>query len=130
MTRTDTSQLSRRERQIMDVIWSRRSASAAEILEALPDPPSYSAVRALLGILVQKGHLNHTREGRRYVYKPTVPAANARKHAVSRLLDTFFDNSAASLIATLLNPREHRLTPEERSRIEAMINQKSAGDKS
>lgn len=113
--------LSRRERQIMDVIWTQKSATAADIQTALPDPPSYSAVRALLSILVRKGHLEIKRDGRRYVYLPTVSSDRARKHAVTRLLGTFFENSAASLVATLLNPREHRLSVDERRRIEALI---------
>jgi predicted transcriptional regulator len=97
------SQLSRREAQIMDVIFELGEATAAEILEQLPDPPSYSAVRALLTILEEKGHLTHRREGARYVYAPTLPVEKAKKSALTHLLKTFFGGSAPQVVATLLS---------------------------
>ena len=113
--------LSRRERQVMDLLWRTGPASASDILASMPDPPSYSAVRALLAVLVEKGHLTTRPEGRRYIYEPTTPRAAARSGAVRRLLDTFFDSSAANLVATLLDPKERKLEPEELSRIRAAL---------
>jgi predicted transcriptional regulator len=113
--------LSRRERQIMDVIWRMGRASAAEVQEALPDPPSYSAVRALLSILVEKGHLVHEAQGRRYVYAATSPREKAGAGALRRLLATFFDDSPSQLVATLLNEQERGLDAEELKRIRALL---------
>ena len=118
--------LSRRERQVMDLLWRTGPASASDILSALPDPPSYSAVRALLAVLVEKGHLMTRAEGRRYIYEPTTPRAAARSGAVRRLLETFFDSSAANLVATLLDPKERKLEPEELARIRAALDAHSA----
>ena len=97
------TQLSRRETQIMDVIFQLGEATAAEILERLPEPPSYSAVRALLTILEEKGHLTHRREGARYIYVPTLSADKAKKSALRHLIDTFFGGSAPQVVATLLS---------------------------
>jgi predicted transcriptional regulator len=113
--------LSRRERQVMDFLWRNGAASASDILAALPDPPTYSAVRALLAVLVEKGHLTTRADGRRYIYEPTAPRAAARSGAVRRLLDTFFDSSAANLVASLLDPNERKLKPEEVARIRAAL---------
>jgi predicted transcriptional regulator len=95
--------LSRRERQIMDVIYARGQATAAEVVAALPDPPSYSAVRALLRILEQKGHLRHQEDGPRYVFLPTVSRDRARKSALRNLVRTFFDGSPAQAAAALID---------------------------
>src|SRR3954471_349842 len=94
--------LSRRERQIMDVVYRRGPATAAEVLEGLPDPPSYSAVRAMLRVLEEKGHLRHEEKGPRYVYLPTVPREEARQSALSQLVQTFFDGSTEQAVAALL----------------------------
>src|ERR671925_464450 len=94
--------LSRRERQIMDIIYARGQATAAEVTAALPDPPSYSAVRALLRILEQKGHLRHEQDGPRYVFLPTVPRDRARRSAMRHLVRTFFDGSTEDAVAALL----------------------------
>ena len=99
-------QLSRRERQIMDVIYARGQATAAEVSAALPDPPSYSAVRALLRILEQKGHLRHQEDGPRYVFLPTVSRERARKSALRSLIKTFFDGSPAKAAAALIDQAE------------------------
>jgi len=96
---TTTDPLSRRERQILDILYARGTATAAEVLDALPDPPSYSAVRALLRILEDKGHARHEPQGTRYVYLPTVPRERARNSALSRIVKTFFDGSAAQAAA-------------------------------
>ena len=114
--------LSRRERQIMDVIWRAGHATATEIHERLPDAPSYSAVRALLAVLVNKGHLRHERDGKRYVYEPLASQAKAGKSALRRLLSTFFNNSPSSLVATLLDPKD--LDAGELARIKALIDRK------
>jgi predicted transcriptional regulator len=95
--------LSRRERQIMDVVYARGRATAAEVVAALPDPPSYSAVRALLRILEQKGHLRHEADGPRYVFLPTVSRDRARRSALRNLVRTFFDGSPAQAAAALLD---------------------------
>jgi predicted transcriptional regulator len=105
MTNTP-EQLSRRERQIMDVIYARGQATAAEVAAALPDPPSYSAVRALLRILEQKGHLRHQEDGPRYVFLPMVSRDRARKSALRNLVKTFFDGSPAQAAAALIDQAE------------------------
>jgi BlaI family penicillinase repressor len=110
----------------MDLVWRTGPASASDIRAALPDPPTYSAVRALLAVLVEKGHLATRAEGRRYIYAPTVPRAAARSGAVRRLLDTFFDNSAANLVASLLDPKERKLKPDEVTRIRAALDAHAA----
>jgi BlaI family transcriptional regulator, penicillinase repressor len=114
---TDT--LSRRERQIMDIIYARGQATAAEVAAALPDPPSYSAVRALLRILEQKGHLRHQEDGPRYVFLPTVPRERARKSALRNLVKTFFNGSPAQAAAALIDQGE--LSAEDVARLEAVI---------
>lgn len=115
-------QLSRRERQIMDVIYRRGRATAAEVLEDLPDPPSYSAVRALLRLLEEKGHVEHEQDGPRYVYAPTVARDRARRSALKHVVRTFFDGSASEAMAALLDG-ETRLDDAELDRLSAMIEQ-------
>ena len=113
--------LSRRERQIMDVLYERGRATAAEILAALPDPPSYSAIRALIKVLEDKGHVKHQEDGPRYVFTPSVPRSKARRNAVKHLLQTFFDDSAAEAVASLLGLSAGKLKPEELDKIEDLI---------
>src|SRR5688572_1296816 len=103
MTRTFGSQLSRRERQIMDVLYRNGQATAAEVLEALPDPPGNSAVRTLLRILEEKGHLTHTQEGVRYVYRPTQPRQSAARSALAQVVHTFFGGSVENAVASMLS---------------------------
>jgi len=112
--------LTRRERQIMDIMYQRGSASAAEVQRDLPDPPSYSAVRAMLRLLEEKGHLRHRQEGPRYVYDPTVPRDRARRSATRRLLDTFFEGSTAQAVATLLESTSD-LSDEELAKLADLI---------
>jgi predicted transcriptional regulator len=100
---TTNDPLSRRERQILDILYAKGTATAAEVLAALPDPPSYSAVRALLRILEEKGHARHEAQGTRYVYLPMVPRERARNSALSRIVKTFFDGSAAQAAAALVD---------------------------
>ena len=118
-------QLSRRERQIMDVIYRRGRATAAEVLEDLPDPPSYSAVRALLRLLEEKGHVRHEQDGPRYVYAPIVNRERARKSALKHVVRTFFDGSATDAVAALLDG-EAKLDDAELDRLSAMIQQARA----
>jgi predicted transcriptional regulator len=122
MAQNDSDPLSRRERQIMDIVWRHGQATANEVHEQLPDAPSYSAVRALLAVLVNKGHLRHERDGKRYVYLPTASPQKAGKNALRRLLSTFFNNSPADLVATLLDPKE--VDDEELARIKAMLDER------
>lgn len=121
MSRRPGTDLSRRERQIMDVIYRMQRATAADVLEQLPDPPSYSAVRALLRVLEAKGHLRHEQEGQRYVYRPVVAPERARRSALQHLLGTFFNGSTEHAVAALLDMRDARLSPEELDRLAAMI---------
>jgi len=113
---------SRRERQIMEIVWRHGRTTANEIHEQLPDAPSYSAVRALLAVLVTKGHLRHERDGKRYIYLPVASPEKAGKSALRRLLSTFFNNSPADLVATLLDPKD--TDDAELARIKAMLNER------
>ncbi len=116
-------QLSRRERQIMDVIYRRGRATAASVHADLPDPPSYSAVRALLRVLESKGHLSHAIDGPRYVYSPTVPRERARDSALRQLVGTFFDGSTEAAVAALLDLNATRLSDAELNRLAGLIAQ-------
>lgn len=116
-----TEALSRREREMMNIIFRNGKATATEVLEGMSDPPSYSAVRATLRVLEQKGHVRHQHDGTRYVYTPTVNMEKARKSALDQLLTTFFDGSAASVVATLLENSKDDMTAEELDRLSAMI---------
>ncbi len=111
-------QLSRRERQIMDVLFQNGEASAAEIRRGLPDAPSDSAVRTLLRILVQKGHVRHQQDGPRYRYRPTVGRERAKKSALKRLVTTFFDGSPEKAMAALLDDSPQAA---DLDRLEALI---------
>ena len=115
------STLSRRERQIMDILYRRGRATAGEVMEELPGDPSYSTVRAQLRVLEDKGHVTHQEEGLRYVYTPAVPRHAARKSALRHLVDTFFDGSAEQAVSALLGGEAARLSDAELERIAAMI---------
>jgi len=115
--------LSRRESQIMDIIYRREEASVAEVLEDLPDSPSYSTVRALLGILEGKGHLKHRKDGPRYVYRPTRPQHEAARSALRRVLETFFNGSTEKAVAALLDASDVDVPPEVLKRLEKLIEQ-------
>lgn len=115
------SPLSRRERQIMDILYQRGKASATDVREAMPDAPSYSAVRAMLRVLEEKGHVKHQAEGLKYVYVPTVARDKAKRSAVKHLLDTFFSNSPEQVVAALLDVSSTQLTSEELDRMAQMI---------
>jgi len=113
--------LSRRERQIMDILYQRGKSSASEVREAMANAPSYSAVRAMLRVLEQKGHIRHQAEGMRYVYVPTVPRDKAKRSAIKHLLDTFFNDSPEQVVAALLDISSTRLTRKELERMAVMI---------
>jgi len=118
---THDRDLSRRERQIMDFLFRVGRATATDVMEGLADAPSYSAVRALLRILEQKGHIRHEEAGRAYVYMPLVRRADARQSALSHLLRTFFDNSAEQAVAALLAIRGEKMSDAELERMSKMI---------
>jgi predicted transcriptional regulator len=115
--------VSRRERQILDILYRRGRASAAQVRRDLPDPPSYSAVRALLKVLETKGHARHKAEGGRYVYEPTRPRPQAGRSALRRVLRTFFDGSPGKAAAALLEISDARLSADEADRITRLIEQ-------
>ncbi len=117
------TQLSRRERQIIDILYTQGRCTAAEVQAALPDPPSYSAVRAMLRILEEKGHVRHEQDGPRYVYLPTVARDNAKKSAMRHMLRTFFDGSAEQAISALLDDASTKLSDAELGRLSRLIAQ-------
>lgn len=121
MPKEMNTQLSRREREIMDVIYRAGRASAAEVLDQLADPPSYSAVRALLRVLEEKGHLRHEEDGPRYVFMPTVPRERARASALRQVLHTFFDGSTEQAVAALLDLSSTKLSDAELDRLSKLI---------
>ena len=118
---TPQAGLSRRERQIMDVVHRLVRAAVGAVLERIPDPPSYSAVRALMRILEEKGHLKHEQDGPRYVYIPTVPADAAQQSALSHLVRTFFGGSTEAAVAALLELPEHGMSGDELERLSHLI---------
>ena len=113
--------LSRRERQIMDIVYRHGEATAAQILADMSDPPSYSAIRALLRILVDKKHLQHREDGPRYVYSPTVPRQTARARALAQVVNTFFDGSALKAASALLGSSQRKLTKAELDELGTLI---------
>ena len=115
--------LSRREQQIMDIVYSLGKTTAAEVVENLSDPPSYSAVRALLRILEEKGHLRHEQIGQKYIYLPTLEREQVKHSALRRVLQTFFGGSAEEAVAALLDLSQEQLTDEELKRMEKLIKQ-------
>ena len=121
MARNALSKLSRREREIMDIIYQRGQATAGEILAAMSDAPSYSTVRTLLRVLKEKGHVQQTSDGPRYVYCPTVSRQKAKRWALERIVSTFFEGSAEAAMATLIDMHSARLSPDEWERLHTMI---------
>ncbi len=113
--------LSRRERQIMDVLFRRGRVTAAEVMDELGGSPSYSTVRTQLRVLEEKGHVRHEDDGVRYVYTPVIPVGAARKSALRHLVDTFFDGSAEKVVAALLGGEGARLSTDEIDRLAALI---------
>jgi len=113
--------LTRRERQVMDIVLAAGEASAAEIHQRLPEPPSYSAVRALLRVMEEKGHLVHVSEGPRYVYKPAISPKKARASVLQQLLDTLFEGSREELVAALLDSGDLKADKQELDRLAKLI---------
>jgi len=121
--------LSRRERQILDILYRKRRASAMEVLEALTNPPGYSAVRTLLRILESKGHVRHTKQGARFIYMPVLPHENAAVRAIRQVVNTFFGGSAEKAVMTLLSDEDLPLSEEELERLTQLIDEAKASDK-
>ena len=121
MVKTLHTVLSRRERQIIDILDRRGRATAADVLEDLPGSPSYSTVRAQLRVLEEKGHVRHEDDGQRYVYSPAVPRGTVRRSALKHLVETFYEGSVEQAMAALLGGEGSRLTDEQLDRIEDLI---------
>jgi BlaI family transcriptional regulator, penicillinase repressor len=119
----DSSALSRRERQIMDFLYARGRASAADVMDGIPEAPSYSAVRALLRVLEEKGHVVHEEEGRAYVYLPKVPREKARRSALTHLVATFFGGSTEQAMAALLDLSGSKLDDDALDRLADRVEQ-------
>jgi BlaI family transcriptional regulator, penicillinase repressor len=122
LTTKALTNLSRRERQIMDVVYRLGRATATDVLAQMPEPPSYSAVRAMLRVLENKGHLRHVLEGKSYVYSPTLGRSRASRSALQNMLKTFFDGSTEKAVAALLDMSAD-LTDEEFARLSRLIDQ-------
>jgi predicted transcriptional regulator len=123
MARRKLDPLSRRERQVMDIVFRHGKVTIREVLEQLPDPPSYSAVRALVGVLEEKGHLRHAQDGPRYVYMSTKDPSRVRSSALAHVVDTFFSGSATEAVAALLGMQGAELSTSELDELSAMIEQ-------
>src|SRR6476469_9107147 len=119
----DAGQLSKRERQIMDVIYARGEATVSQVMEGIPDPPMRGALRTLLRILENKGHLTHRKQGREFIYRPTQARGQAGRSALGRVLDVFFGGSLGDAVAAHLSDprRAARLSPEELRRLSDLI---------
>ena len=115
--------MSRRERQIMEILYRRGQASVSEVRAAMNDAPSYSAVRAMLRVLKDKGHVKHQPEGLKYMYRPVVNREKAKRSALRSLVDTFFNDRPDEVVAALLDVSSRRLTAEELDRMAAMIDE-------
>src|SRR5689334_13549642 len=113
--------LTRREREIMDILYRRGRASAQEVLAELSDPPGYSAVRALLRLLEERGHVKHTEDGQRYIYAPAVARGDARRSALSHVVKTFFAGSVEQAVATLVESSRSKLSRDELDRLSDLI---------
>jgi BlaI family transcriptional regulator, penicillinase repressor len=121
MARISQVNLTRRERQIMDILYRLGRATAGEVMTDLPGEPSYSTVRAQLRVLEDKGHVEHEEVGLRYVYTPTVPRHEVRQSALRHMVDTFFEGSTQKVVAALLGSEGGRISPEELDRIAELI---------
>jgi predicted transcriptional regulator len=128
MKQTFGSSLSRRERQIMDILYERGAATAAEVMAALTDPPSNSAVRSLLRILEEKGHVRHVKKGMRYLYRPIQPRHSAAQSVLKQVLRTFFGGSVEKAVATLLSAPDSRLSEAELDRLAELIARTREGE--
>ena len=127
MTTPVHSALTRRERQIMDILYRRGRATAGDVMEELSGDPNYSTVRTQLRVLEEKGHVTHEEEGLRYVYAPAVPRSAARKSALRHLVDTFFDGAPENAVAAILGGEGSKLSDEQLDRIADLVKHSKAG---
>ncbi|MDB5172957.1 MAG: transcriptional repressor, CopY family [Phycisphaerales bacterium] len=118
---SDPAQLSKRERQIMDAIWARGEATVSQVIEAIPEPPTRTAVRTMLTILERKGHVNHRKDGRQFIYRPSRPRAQTARTALRRVLQTFFEGSLERAVAARLSDRAAPMTADEIERLSDLI---------
>lgn len=125
---SDPAKLSKRERQIMDAIWTRGQASVSQVIEAMDNPPTRSAIRALLTIMERKGHLSHYKEGREFIYRPAQPRAQTAKLALRRLLQIFYEGSLELAVAARLADRKSPMSDEELHRLSQLIEQAKRRD--
>ncbi len=116
-------QLSRRERQIMEIVYQRGTASVADVIEAMDEPPSYSAVRTIMNLMVDKGFLKYKGEGRKYVYFPAVARDKASRSALKNVLETFFSGSVAQAVVSLINANKDKMSDEELDRLAKLIDE-------
>ena len=121
MSRKLHNDLSKRERQIMNIIYKRKSASVKEVLDNIPDPPTYSAVRSALRILVEKGFLYHKKRGNKFIFMPTISRARATRTAVKQLITTYFDDSVENAVTTILQIHKNELTADELNNLNRII---------
>jgi predicted transcriptional regulator len=128
-TRSTPPMLSRRERQVMDILYNKKQATAAQVLESMPDPPGYSAVRTLLTTLENKGYVKHTRDGAKFVYVPVVQHRNASRSAIAHLIHTFFGGSRGRAAAALLDVAPSQFTEEELDELDQLIKKARKGEK-
>jgi len=126
---TPGGRFSRRERQIMDILYRRGEASVGEVRDEMDDAPSYSAVRALLSILEKKGHVRHEKHGSRFIYLPARARSEAAQSALAQLVKTFFGGSVEQVVASLVADPDEKLTREELDRLSSLINQAREGDR-
>lgn len=123
MAKPDLNKLSRRERQIMDQLFRLAEGSVGDVKDSIDDPPSYSTLRAIMGILVEKGYLTRRHEGPKYIYRPTLSKNHARTKVMKHMLKTFFDDSIESAVATLINVSGAELSDQELARLAKLINE-------
>ena len=124
MKKKDLNRLSRRERQIMDIIYRQSEATVSEVHQALPDPPGYSSVRALMGVLEDKGLVKHKKRGRAYLYRPTISQNQARDSALKHVMQTFFDGSVAGVVASLVDLSDKNLSDDDFEHLERLVRDK------
>ena len=124
MSKKHLTQPSRRERQIVDILYREGEAAVADVLKALPDPPSYSTVRALLAVLVEKGYVKHRQNGRQYLYSPTVSRSAASRTALKHVVNTFFDDSIENVVAALMSMKSAQISADEYERLARLIKDK------
>src|SRR5215510_13859619 len=129
MRKTSQSNLTRRERQVMDILYRLGKATASEVMQDLPGNPTDSTVRTHLRILEEKGHVKHEEAGLRYVYSPTVPRSAVRQSALKHLIDTFYDGSTEKVVAALLGVEGSRMSPDELERIAHMVEKARKGER-